>query len=67
MRSGGTTRIASRQEIGTLMLHSRTPHWEELRASVLLTDEELAGRLETEPILQQLERPLPADREALLK
>lgn len=67
VRSGGTTRIASRQEIGTLMLHSRTPHWEELRASVLLTDEELAGRLETEPILQQLERPLPADREALLK
>ncbi len=34
IRSGGTTRKASRQEIGTLMLNSRTPRWEELRASV---------------------------------
>lgn len=38
IRSGGTTRRASRQEIGTMMLHSRTPRWEELHASVLLTD-----------------------------
>ena len=38
IRSGGTTRKASRQEIGTLMLNSRTPRWEELHASVLLPD-----------------------------
>lgn len=29
IRSGGTTRKASRQEIGTLMLNSRTPRWED--------------------------------------
>ena len=45
IRSGGTTRSASRQEIGTMMLHSRTPRWEELHASLLLSDEELAERL----------------------
>ncbi len=27
IRSGGTTRAASRQEVGTLMIHSRTPRW----------------------------------------
>jgi predicted HTH transcriptional regulator len=42
IRSGGTTRKASRQEIGTLMLNSRTPRWEELHASVLLPDAEFA-------------------------
>ncbi len=31
IRSGGTTRLASRQEIGALLLHSRTPRWERLR------------------------------------
>ena len=36
IRSGGSTRKASRQEIGTMMLNSRTPRWEELRASMLL-------------------------------
>ena len=59
IRSGGTTRSASRQEIGTMMLHSRTPRWEELHASLLLSDEELAERLTAEPILKMLERPLP--------
>jgi len=57
IRSGGTTRKASRQEIGTLMLHSRTPRWEELHASVLLPDTEFAARLNVEPIFKMLERP----------
>ena len=33
LRSGGTTRAASRQEVGGLMLNSTAPRWEELRAS----------------------------------
>jgi ATP-dependent DNA helicase RecG len=59
IRSGGTTRKASRQEIGTLMLNSRTPRWEELHASVLLTDAELSAKLDVEPIYKMLERPVP--------
>ena len=33
VRSGGTTRKASRHDIGVLMLHSKAPRWEELRAT----------------------------------
>ena len=66
IRSGGTTRSASRQEIGTLMLHSRTPRWEELRASVLLGEETLLARLSVEPILVMLERPSPTSREDMI-
>ena len=60
IRSGGTTRAASRQEVGTMMLNSRTPRWEELRASVLLTDAELVTVLNGEPILSLLDRPAPS-------
>ena len=60
IRSGGTTRAASRQEIGAMMLHSRTPRWEELHASLLLTDQEILAQLNAEPILKMLERPLPS-------
>lgn len=66
IRSGGTTRLASRQEVGTLMLHSRIPHWEELHASVLLKDDELVERLLSEPILKMLERPMPTTQDDLL-
>ena len=66
IRSGGTTRKASRQEIGTLMLNSRTPRWEELHASVLLPDTEFATRLNVEPIYKMLERPAPATPEETL-
>lgn len=33
IRSGGTTRKASRVEIGSLMLNSHAPRWEELRTT----------------------------------
>lgn len=66
IRSGGTTRKASRQEIGTLMLNSRTPRWEELHASVLLADTALAAKLNVEPIFQMLERPMPTTEEDTL-
>lgn len=66
IRAGGTTRLASRQEIGAMMLHSRTPRWEELFASVLLDDEQLVAQFDVSPILDMLERPQPANRETLL-
>lgn len=66
IRSGGTTRKASRQEIGTLMLNSRTSSWEELRASMLLPDTEFASQLNVEPIFQMLERPLTRSEDETL-
>lgn len=66
IRSGGTTRLASRQEIGTMMLHSRTPRWEELHASVLLTEAEVVSKLNGEPILTMLGRPIPTTAEEML-
>lgn len=66
IRSGGTTRKASRQEIGTLMLNSRTPRWEDLHASVLLNDAMLSTSLNVEPIFTMLERPPATMPEELL-
>ena len=66
IRSGGTTRVASRQEIGTLMLHSRTPRWEELRASVLLDEDALLAKLSVDPILSMLGRPEPSTKDEML-
>lgn len=66
IRSGGTTRRASRQEIGTLMLNSRTPRWEELRASVLLPDTEFITKLNVKPIFKMLERPATTTHEETL-
>jgi len=66
IRSGGTTRRAARQEIGTLMLNSRTPRWEELHASVLLPDTEFTAKLNVEPIFKMLERPATTTQEETL-
>ncbi|PPC85542.1 MAG: hypothetical protein CTY37_07975 [Methylotenera sp.] len=66
IRSGGTTRLASRPEIGTLMLHSRTPCWEELRASMLLEETALITKLSVEPILTMLNRPIPSTQNEML-
>jgi len=60
IRSAASTRRASRQEIGSLMLHSRTPRWEELRASLLLTRAQLIEMLSAESILKMLGRPEPS-------
>lgn len=61
VRSGGTTRKASRQEVGALMLNSATPRWEELRASSLLHLDEVLVRLDVATIAKLLERPLPSE------
>lgn len=59
VRSGGTTRKASRQEVGGLLLNSATPRWEELRASPLMDLDEVQRLLDLETIAHLLQRPLP--------
>lgn len=65
VRSGGTTRKASRQEVGGLMLNSSVPRWEELRASQLLPLSETLALLDLETIARLLGRPLPSTEEEL--
>ena len=67
IRSGGTTRKASRQEVGALMLHSSTPRWEDLRASPLLTIADVQNVLDLESIAKLLQRPLPEDAQDLAR
>jgi len=56
VRSCGTSRKASRAELGAFMLNSKTPKWEELRASSLIPDAELPNKLDTVTIFKLLER-----------
>jgi predicted HTH transcriptional regulator len=67
IRSGGTTRKASRQEVGALMLHSTTPRWEDLRASPLVSLEDVQRMLDLEAIARLLQRPLPEESQDLAK
>ncbi|MBI3527446.1 MAG: ATP-binding protein [Betaproteobacteria bacterium] len=57
VRSGGTTRTASRQEVGALMMNSRTPRWEDLRASSRLSTTEIVAQIDSTAISKLLERP----------
>ncbi len=66
IRSGGTTRKASRQEVGSLLLNSRNPRWEELRATLLLGPEDVLTKLDTGIIRKLLDRP-PVETEELLR
>jgi ATP-dependent DNA helicase RecG len=66
IRSGGTTRKAARQEIGNLMINSRTPRWEELRASILLDNSVLVEKIDIQLILAMLARPKIATESELL-
>ncbi len=65
VRSGGTTRKASRHEVGALMLNSATPRWEELRTSGLLAIEEAMDRLDLDTVAKLLQRPLPGELDVL--
>jgi ATP-dependent DNA helicase RecG len=67
IRSGGTTRKASRQEIGQLMLHSRTPRWETAHASLLMEESEILESLDLYRLFQMLERQIPSSDEEKLK
>jgi ATP-dependent DNA helicase RecG len=67
VRSGGSTRTASRQEIGALLMNSSTPRWEDLRASPLLSLPDVQQYLDLEAIAQLLQRPLPEDSDDLAR
>ncbi len=67
IRSGGTTRKASRQEIGALMLNSKSPTWEELHASKLLNEVEVITLLEYDKILELLKKPVPSNMPEIIK
>jgi predicted HTH transcriptional regulator len=67
IRSGGTTRRASRQEVGALMLNSKSPTWEELHASRLLTELEVITLLAYDTILELLGKPIPSDIREIMK
>ena len=66
LRSGGTTRQASRQELGSLMLSSKIPRWEELRASTLMPGEAVLRSLHYERIARLLGRPVPESADGVL-
>lgn len=66
IRSGGSTRKASRQEVGALMLNSKSPTWEELHASKLLTEVEVIALLDFTKILELLNKPIPTDLKEIM-
>lgn len=66
IRSGGTTRKASRQEVATMMMTSHSPTWEELNASPLLSDLEIPTMLDLAPIFKMLGRPVLDTRDSLM-
>lgn len=66
VRIGGTTRKASRQELGGLMLNSKPMDWETLRASDALTAQQALNLLDYRSIFELLERPVPSETDELL-
>ncbi|MCK9425421.1 MAG: putative DNA binding domain-containing protein [Ignavibacteriaceae bacterium] len=66
IRSGGTTRKASRHEIGALLLNSKSVRWEELHASKLITAREVLTLLDYKTIFSLLKHPVPLQPDELL-
>jgi len=66
IRSGGTTRKASRQEVGGLMLNSKTPVFEELHASTLKNQIEIMTFLDYATIYRLLKMPIPSNAEEIM-
>ncbi|MGB4599720.1 MAG: ATP-binding protein [Trichlorobacter sp.] len=66
IRSGGSTRKASRQEIGGLMLNSKTPQFEELHASKLKSTPEILDILDYRSIYKLLGKPVPQSNDEVL-
>lgn len=66
VRVGGTTRIASRQELGALMLNSKLMVWETLRASEALSSQGVLNLLDYRTVSELLGRPLPEETDELI-
>ena len=60
VRSGGSTRKASRYEMGTLMLNSKTPQFEELYATTLKKPSEILSLLDYNSLFALLKKPVPS-------
>lgn len=60
IRSGGSTRKASRQEIGGLLLNSKTPVFEELHVSKLKNETEVMTLIDYAGIYKLLKKPVPS-------
>lgn len=67
IRSGGSTRKASQQEIRAMILNSSNSCWEELRASSTMEIPEVCNLLDLRTIARLLERPLPQETEQTAK
>ncbi|UFS62631.1 putative DNA binding domain-containing protein [Sulfurimonas sp. HSL-3221] len=67
IRTGGSTRHASRQEIGSLMLHSKTPTFEELYATPVVSKSELLALLEYSSVFELLDKPIPQSFDDILR
>ncbi len=65
VRVGGTTRKASRQELGALMLNSKQMVWETLRASEALSAQQVLNLLDYRTVFELHERPLPSETDEL--
>jgi predicted HTH transcriptional regulator len=66
IRSGGSTRIASRQEVGALLLNSKSLRFEDLHASKLLAKEKVLELIDYPSILKLLHKPLPSTSDEIL-
>lgn len=67
IRSGGTTRKAGRQEVGGLMLNSKTPVFEELNASKLKTRLEVMTLLDYGSVFRLLGKPVPSTEPEIMR
>lgn len=61
IRSAGATKKASRPEVGSLMLNSKTPTFEELHASKLKAGTEIINSLDYRSVFNLLDKPVPAE------
>ena len=66
IRTGGSTRKATRQEVGSLMLNSKSPRWEELLASKLEDENEVLNLLDYRAVLGLLGKPIPSSNKEIL-
>lgn len=67
IRSGGTTRKADRHDIGNMMIHSRTPRWENCHASLLMSNDEVLLALDIDPLFKMMEKDSPTNDEERLR
>lgn len=67
IRTGGSTRKASRQEIGALMLNSKNPQFEELHSSKIKSETEVLALLDYAAIYKLLKTPIPQSADEIMR